>query len=312
MKQSNRAIWPCIASILVGSLLAGCPAKPRDGVAVAPVPSPPREEQKPWEEPGTEVGQEITGPDGGPLVWVAAGSFRMGSTDEVVDQTLEQMDSKLTPEQKKCFHAPRWMLADELPARTVEMDGFWLGKYEVTNRQYWEFCQQTGRAFPSESDQGDDHPVTQVDWEDARAYCEHYGLSLPTEAQWEYAARGPGNRMYPWGDDWDPQKLCWGENKGPNGASSPVGSFPDGASWCGALDMSGNAYEWCADWYQYDYYAGGPSSNPPGPGSGVKRVLRGGSWPARAEESFRCPDRNFNDVDYRSAGVGFRCASTVK
>ncbi len=239
------------------------------------------QEGKPWERPGTAAGQEIVGPDGGTMVWVAAGSFRMGSTDEEARYAVDKLDALL----------PDWITDEDLtyeqPAREVEMDGFWLGKHEVTNAQYRRFWQATGWGLSPESKLGDGHPFVGVSWDGAAAYAEHFGLSLPTEAQWEYGARGPASRVFPWGDEWDPSRLCWGGNLGPEGITFPVGSFPSGVSWCGALDMAGNAFEWCADWYQKDYYAGGPPSNPPGPseeqatvvsGAYRARVLRGGGW----------------------------------
>jgi len=202
--------------------------------------------------------------------------------------------------------------APEKPAHRVQLDGFWLGKYEVTNAQYRAFCEATGRELPPDIDDGDDHPVICVGWGDATAYCEHYGLSLPTEAQWEYAAAGPESRTYPWGSDWDPQRLCWFENRGPGGQSFLVGSFPAGASWCGALDMAGNVWEWCADWYGADYYAKAPEQNPPGPSESEygARVLRGGSWGDLSGYCFRCAHRRNHNPGYRYGHVGFRCART--
>jgi len=237
---------------------------------------------------GTEVGEEITGPDGGVYVWVPGGSFMMGSNEH---------------------------LASERPVHRVQLDGFWLGKCEVTNAQYRAFCDETGRDFPSQSDQGADHPIVHVSWDNANAYCKHYGLSLPTEAQWEYAAAGPESRTYPWGDEWDPQRLCWKENQGAGGKTFPVGSFPEGASWCGVLDMAGNVSEWCADWWQEDYYIYTPLENPAGPSTGSFRVLRGGSWSHIKGEvfskPFRCANRAIlNPSDYQD-NIGFRCVKTA-
>ena len=266
-----------------------------------------------------ELGQEIVGPDGGVMVWVPAGSFLMGSTEEQVAELLRPFSGDRRDLLEFAFKA-------ETPQRQVQMDGFWIQKHEVTNARYRAFCEATGREFPeSNSNQGDDHPVVLVNWHDAVAYAEHYGLGLPTEAQWEYAARGPDGRVYPWGDEWDGQRLCWRENKGPGGRTFPVGIFLDGASWCGALDMGGNVWEWCADWYDPNYYKTAPSSNPTGPADGVgfvvphlgrlapAPVVRGGSWISVNECYFRSAGRNNGNClpEGRSVDFGFRCASTM-
>ncbi len=212
---------------------------------------------------------EMVGPDGQTLVWVPGGSFMMGGNSYSAEQPIHQ----------------------------VTLDGFWIGQCEVTNAQYRAFCNATGRTLPDYSEwypyQGDDHPVVYVNWYDAKAYCDYYGYTLPTEAQWEYAAAGPTSRAYPWGDVWDEQKCCNYSNRGPGGYTFPVGSFPAGASWCGALDMAGNVWEWCADWCAQDYYSVSPELNPTGPESGTYRVLRGGSW------DFNC---NFCRAAHRASG----------
>jgi formylglycine-generating enzyme required for sulfatase activity len=153
--------------------------------------------------------------------------------------------------------------------------------------------------------------VVEVSWYGAAAYCEHNGLELPTEAQWEYAARGPESRAYPWGDDWDPKRLCWDENRGPEGQTFPVGSFPSGGSWCGALDMSGNVWEWCADWYGSDYYGSSPTTDPTGPTNGEYRVLRGGSWGSYADYC-RAAGRLSFTPDFSDDGLGFRVARSCR
>jgi len=202
--------------------------------------------------PGATAGEQRQGPDGGTYVWVPPGEFMMGSEDGN---------------------------GDERPVHRVRITkGLWMSKCEITNAQYRRFCEATGREFPGGSDQGDEHPVVQVSWEDAGAYCDHFGLRLPTEAEWEYSARGSESPAYPWGSRWDAQLCCWDGSKGPNGQTFPVGSFPAGASWCGALDLIGNVWEWCADRYDSAYYSSSPMSDPGGPEEGVDLVLRGGGW----------------------------------
>ncbi len=212
------------------------------------------QEAKPWEQPGTKAGEEIVGPDGGKMVWVPAGEFMMGSAEGEGH-------------------------GDEHPQHRVRISrGFWLGRCTVTLGQWKAYCKKVGIEVGEASAPGDDHPVVNVNWEEAKAYCRTYGLALPTEAQWEYAARGPEGRKYPWGNAWDEDKCCNAGNKGPGGRTWPVGSFPDGVSWCGALDMAGNMFQWCKDWYDEKYYAALPDMDPPGPDTGERRVVRGGSW----------------------------------
>ena len=195
--------------------------------------------------------------------------------------------------------------ADEQPVHNVRITrGFWLGKHQVTNAQYRRFCEATRREFPSRSGQGDNHPVVCVSWGDAQAYCDHHDLGLPTEAEWEYGARGPQGRQYPWGDDWSADSCCHIGNYGPDGATFPVGSLWPDTSWCGAQDMAGNVNEWVADWYDAEYYSQSPTEDPMGPASGQDRVLRGGSWVSSAsDQAPRAATGGPARLDYN----GFRC-----
>jgi formylglycine-generating enzyme required for sulfatase activity len=231
---------------------------------------------------------------------------------------------------------------EELPQHPVTLDGFWMDKFEVTNAQFADFLQARGNQeeggvtwleidseFALIEQVGDvfqpkegyaDHPVIDVSWYGAQAFCQWVGGRLPTEAEWEYAARGPENLIYPWGNeydctrgnfhDWtepiDPEFLIPGE-RGCDGFdfTSPVGTFPSGASWCGALDMAGNVYEWVADW-GVSFYPSGPQLNPTGPAKGTEKVVRGGSWNNHhlsVRTAFRGDYRPF----IRSYYIGFRC-----
>jgi len=201
---------------------------------------------------------------------------------------------------------------DEAPAHEVDLPAFEMDKFEVTNADFAKFVEATGYKTDAEKAgvantwrtyaQGkDNHPVVKVSWNDAVAYCQWVGKRLPTEAEWEKAARGTDGRVYPWGDRYDPQKAN-GKDRGIRGTTA-VGSFAEGASPYGVMDMAGNVWEWTADWYK-PY----PGSTYESPYFGEKfRVLRGGGWFETAE-FLRTTVRNAGTPETANDDIGFRCA----
>lgn len=243
--------------------------------------------------------------DASVLVAIPGGDYRVGSTPAEMAEACDEARRSWPGFER------RWLDA-EGPAHTVRLASYCIGRCEVTNAQYRRFVAATGfRAAGSWEEQarqwGEDAPVVCVSWGDAVAYCDWAGLRLPTEEEWEVAARGPAASRYPWGNDWDASRCC-GSVGTPTRGPEPVGRHPGGASWCGALDMAGNAWEWTASWF--DAYAGSRTGNP---AYGQRyRVFRGGSWNNASPVYFRgatrvryAPPDRFNDVG------GFRCARSL-
>jgi serine/threonine-protein kinase len=246
----------------------------------------------------------INAMDGAEMVYVPAGEFLMGSED-----------------------ADAW--DDEAPEHRVYLDDYWIYKYEVTNEQYAEFLNEMGNQteggvtwlYAGDEDANihksggewvvdsgyEYHPVVEVSWYGAQAYCEWAGGRLPTEAEWEKAARGEDGSTYPWGEANPNCNLAQYGNC--SGETIEVGSLPDGASPYGALDMAGNVWEWVADWYDEDYYKTSPYENPSGPNNGIYRVIRGGSWYSH-EWYLRASDRDRYIPVYFVGSRGFRCLSS--
>lgn len=231
----------------------------------------------------------------GEMVYVPAGEFWMGCNSSV-DSECEN---------------------DEKPYHKVYLDEFYIDKYEVTNEQYNQ-CVSAGPCSPPKHDikkyLAPNLPVACVTWHQANMYCKWAGKRLPTEAEWEKAARGTDGRIYPWGEGIDCTRV--NHRKCPEGGifmkTKPVGAYPSGASPYGAMDMVGNVWEWCSDWYDKEYYRNSPSRNPKGPASGKYRVLRGGSsgnLPSHLRVSVRYK-KPPNPWSTGCLGWGFRCAKT--
>jgi len=233
----------------------------------------------------------------GEIVLIPAGSFQMG-------------DSKNEPES--------WMKPSR-PVHGVELDGFYMDKYEVTVGQFKQFVEQSGYSYEGDWNDvakyspSDQHPMIYVTWNDATAYAKWAGKRLPTEAEWEYAARGGlKGKRYPWGDsignvaiDGHKANYDYDENVG---RTTVVGIY--GANGYGLYDMAGNVWEWCADWYGSDYYSKSPGKNPLGPDTGKYRVFRGGSWNGLAN-TMRVDFRGLNAPVPRTFDGGFRCVSDL-
>lgn len=214
---------------------------------------------------------------------------------------------------------------DERPAHSVRLKAFRLDSYEVTNGRYKACVDRGDCAQPAlkNSKQRDnyygvdayaDYPVVHVSWEQANTFCKAEGGRLPTEAEWEMSARGPGDqaRMFPWGNEVaDCSKANFGGNKGCLGDTDRVGRRSAGRSPVGADDMAGNVWEWTSDWYDPAFYQKSPSENPKGPEAGSLKVLRGGCFMA-SERSLRTTCRKAELPSTWAANVGFRCAYDVK
>jgi formylglycine-generating enzyme required for sulfatase activity len=279
--------------------------------------------------------------DGMTMVYVPAGEFEMGHSGIQWMWNGNLADGDLGIQ----------IYTDESPQHAVYLDAYWIDQTEVTVEMFRTFVEATGyrtsaevdgcgapyRAGPkeyewphlpgtdwqhphgSDSIAQDDHPVVQVSWDDAATYCEWAGGGLPTEAQWEKAARGTDERLFPWGNsyEWNLGNFCdaqcpverWKHEAFDDGyaLTAPVGNFPGGSSAYGALDMAGNVWEWTADWYGEYYYGNSPYENPAGPRFGTERAQRGGAW-LDSESWVRTTVRHATPPWVRCDDLGFRCA----
>jgi formylglycine-generating enzyme required for sulfatase activity len=261
--------------------------------------------------------------DGAEMVYIPPGEFIMGSNPDEIDRIWMKFR---WPEEWKQH------TKGEQPAHRVRVSGFWMYRNNVTVAQYRRFCGATGRSMPTAPSWGwiETHPIVNVSWEDAKAYCAWAGVRLPYEAEWEYAARG-GNSgvggksrtVFVWGDEFPKNKVAnladqsfkkskdyntnfhlFGEYDDGYTHTSPVGAFPPNGF--GLHDMGGNVWQWCEDWSDADYYRDSPAADPHGPSVGRMRVLRGGAFDTTPSIT-RISRRVSNRPDIRHDEKGFRC-----
>src|SRR5258706_1098560 len=251
----------------------------------------------------------ISEKDGATLMYVPAGEFIMGSKAEDALPLCKKFGTSCLLD----------YLRNEEPPHTVYLDAFWIDQTEVTNAQYAK-CVQARKCEPPTStksymrdsyfgdSQFDKFPVVFISWEAAKTYCDWAGRRLSTEAEWEKVARGEDAREFPWGNDFPNNDLL--NFRDFIRDTTLVGTYPNGASPYGALDMLGNVWEWVADWYGATYYADSPDSNPLGPDSGTERVLRGSGFGSRIY-TIRTASRSAGPPTDAYAWIGFRCAMSA-
>ena len=230
------------------------------------------------------------------MVFIPGGEFQRGRSHALADDDLKWYPT---------------LMKDDRPVRAIHVGPFYLDEHEVTNEQYAAFVKATGHRPPynwpkAEIPKGKEKfPVVDVSWDDAAAYTRWAGKRLPTEAEWERACRGLDvGKKYPWGDQNPTNK-----DARFNTFEGPVEVCKFKPNYFGLYDMAGNAWEWCADWYEKDYYQRAPGKNPLGPESGMYRVLRGGSW-ADVTKYLTCANRSWARPAERSPNIGFRCAKS--
>ena len=347
VKEETQGVQePWESSSLLGDFSFRPSAGAQPGAAV--LAEPPRQEQagtlgamlaapRPSGQRQQELAPTTLGKDGAEMVLVPAGEFVMGSAPDEITSLLSR-----NPKAKSA------LLKDETPSHRVFLDAFYIDTYEVTNARFQQFVQATRYRTQAERGGGgkirtgaktwvqvpdanwrsptgrgsslgglEAHPVVQVSWHDAKAYCAWAGKRLPTEAEWEKAARGTDGRLYPWGNQSDGIRVNFCDRNCPfewkddsvddgYGATAPVGSYEAGKSPSGAYDMAGNVWEWVADRYDAGYYQRSPARNPPGPTSGAQVGVRGGSW-LYGGLAFRTTVRSGVPPERRNDNIGLRC-----
>jgi formylglycine-generating enzyme required for sulfatase activity len=316
--------------------------------------SPPQEQER----DGVEIEYTVSAPQGRLVIWKSVGVGKQPST--IATTEIAQNDTALGTKNTSSKPPAEMVLipagdlpmgskkgegdGDENPQHKVHLDAYYIDIHEVTNAQYHQFwladggekSKHTPASYGSSYKIGDwpevaktkpNYPVVGVTWYDANAYAKWSGKRLPTEAEWEKAARGTEARIWPWGNDFQSELPVPGDadqslvskihsnrrdgGDGYDNTTAPVGNYSTGASPYGVHDMSGNVWEWVADWYNEDYYASSPAGNPEGPGEGRLKVVKGGSWNHR-DHSQRCANRYYCYPDSWGNTLGFRCARDEK
>ena len=286
-------------------------AAPATVVVVVTATSPPDTlTPTPTEEP--DLPSTLTGDDGAEMILIPEGEFIRGSTRDQVDEAVRLCNQG--SDNDPCTFDE---FANEMPQREITLSAFYIDRTEVTNAQF-ESCVRAGDCSRPGTGgrQGDyygnsrydNYPVINVSWYDADAYCRWADKRLPTEAEWEKVARGEQGNIWPWGDSWDSSRANTDE-RGPNDLTR-VGSYSSGASPYGVLDLSGNVWEWVQDRYDDDYYASAPDTDPPGPSSGSRRVVKGGGW-SSFRHYVRAANRGSKPPNDPSVYTGFRCAADL-
>jgi len=299
MKQHGVSFGLCsLAALIAAGLMIGTlPDTIASSAALTNTPSPiptfipTGTSNKVW----TPVERDF---DGVTMVLVPAGCFMMGSTEAQIDDAFALAQRAFGSEVKRAW------FDDEKPAHEVCFEQpFWIDKYEVSQTQFRQF---NGQARVTPYLQGNNLPVQEIDWFESKTFCETRGARLPTEAEWEYAARGPESLVYPWGNDFIPENVVYYDNSEKKPA--PVGSRPGGKSWVGALDMAGNMTEWVSSLYQpYPYHSDDGREADTGTRTGVSRVARGGAWGFK-EFALRTAFHFAYSPEVRGGLQGLRCA----
>jgi formylglycine-generating enzyme required for sulfatase activity len=320
-RKMARMTWfvPRLAITAITALLVACATPQTTNVSLTP--SPTQNAAYALAEAGVTGNSEWTTyteeRNGALMALVPAGCFTMGSTDTEIDYAIRLTGSDMQ----------RSRFSDQQPSHEVSFESpFWIDVHEVTQAQFAEF---NGEAASASHFTGSNLPREQITWLEADAFCRARGARLPTEAEWEYAARGPDSLIFPWGDTFecsrgnfddaqldDPYVIEGFPNCDGYSGTAPVGSMSKGISWVGVLDLSGNVWEWVTDWYDENYYGTlrEGAVDPLGPPDGDSHVLRGGAWSINEPDHLLAAFRGWYDPtimgDFISIGkhVGFRCA----